>query len=270
MDAVVQQRIHEELLLEVAGADRNAARGLHPFRNLQPLEKPVPVITGGHRLAGIRAKEDILVEVQFGGIVGIDLVDALGAEALQLVERDGDFLVTCLVVELGNLVVEIVLRLEPDRPGLELHVHVLGDKDRGRRELLLHKEGRRDDAVVLLGEVGQDRLQPVHGGRPPAWLREVGIDDDRERAAIRQLHTLMHGPRVGQQLLENPVDATGVAPALRGLLTLDGIKLFENLDRDGQVVLLELVDRLGIVKEDVRVQNEGLYFRRNLEPRIWG
>ena len=80
----------------------------------------------------------------------------------------------------------------------------------------------------------------------------------------------MHGPRVGQQLLENPVDATGVAPALRGLLTLDGIKLFENLDRDGQVVLLELVDRLGIVKEDVRVQNEGLYFRRNLEPRIWG
>jgi hypothetical protein len=71
---------------------------------------------------------------------------------------------------------------------------------------------------------------------------------------------LVHRARVGQQFLQDAVDAAGVAAALRGLLALDGVELLEHLHRDGEVVVLELEDRLRVVQQDVRVEHEGLTF----------
>ena len=68
----------------------------------------------------------------------------------------------------------------------------------------------------------------------------------------------MHRARVRQELLQDAVHAAGVAAALRGLLALDRIELLKNLDGDRQVVVLEFVDRLGVVQQHVRIQNVGL------------
>jgi hypothetical protein len=85
-----------------------------------------------------------------------------------------------------------------------------------------------------------------------------------------QLDALEHGPRVGQQLLEDPVDPAGVAPPLGRLLGLYRVELLEDLDRYREVVLLEFVNGLRVVNEDIRVQHERLNLCRDPDPRIWG
>ena len=82
--------------------------------------------------------------------------------------------------------------------------------------------------------------------------------------AGRQLHALVHRARIGQQFLENAVDAAGVAAALGRLLGLDGVELLEDLDRYREVVVLELEDALRVMEEDVRVEHEGLHLGRYL------
>ena len=116
---------------------------------------------------------------------------------------------------------------------------------------------------------GRTALRRSIAGERRLGLGEVGIDDDRERAAVRQLDPLEHRARVGQQLLEDPVDPAGVAPALGRLLGLYRVQLLEDLDRYGQVVLLEFVNRLRVVNQDIRIQHERLYLCRDPDPRIW-
>ena len=58
--------------------------------------------------------------------------------------------------------------------------------------------------------------------------------------------------------------------ALGGLLAFDGVKLLEYLHGYGEVVFLEFENRLWVVKQDVRIEHEGLNFCRNPKPRIWG
>jgi len=55
---------------------------------------------------------------------------------------------------------------------------------------------------------------------------------------------------------------------LRGLLALDRVQFLENLDRDREIVLLELENRLGVVEENIRVEHERLYLCRNPDPRL--
>ena len=76
----------------------------------------------------------------------------------------------------------------------------------------------------------------------------------------------MHGAGIGQELLQDAVDATGVAATLGGLFAFDRIELLENLDGNGEIVVLEFIDRLRVVKEDIRVEHEGLHFDRNPVP----
>ena len=66
------------------------------------------------------------------------------------------------------------------------------------------------------------------------------------------------------------MNASRVPASLGGLLTLDRIEFFKNLDGDGEIVVLELVDRLRIMKENIRVEHEGLNRGRNFDPRIGG
>ena len=111
--------------------------------NFQAPHEAVAIVARGHRLALVGAEQDVFVEVKRLRRLGAEIEFALGAEALQLVDIDRDLAIARLLVVLGHLVVEIILGLEPDRAGLELHVDVLGDEDRGRRILLLHEQAPR-------------------------------------------------------------------------------------------------------------------------------
>ena len=45
---------------------------------------------------------------------------------------------------------------------------------------------------------------------------------------------LVHRARIGQQFLQDAVHAAGVAPALGGLLALDGVEFLEHLHRESR------------------------------------
>src|SRR5258708_36949341 len=77
----------------------------------------------------------------------------------------------------------------------------------------------------------------------------------------------VHRAGVRQELLQDAVHPAGVAAALGGLLALDGVELLKDLDRNRQVVVLELEDRLGAVEQNVRVQNVRLRSYFNLMLR---
>ena len=226
---------------------------------MQAAHDALAIVAAGHRLALGRHEQDVFVEVEFGRNFLREFEFALGAEALHLIDIKRDRLVAIVIGGgLGDLVVEVVLRLQAHRAGLELHVDILGDEDGRRRKGLLDKERAGDDAIVLLGEIGQHGAQPLHGRRRPIVLDEIAVDNDGQRAAVGQLHTLVHGAGVRQELLEDAVHPAGIAAALGGLLAFYRIELLENLDRNGQVIVLELEDRLRIVQQNVRVQNVGL------------
>jgi hypothetical protein len=79
----------------------------------------------------------------------------------------------------------------------------------------------------------------------------------RERAALGS-STPSSIARVSGRSSWRSVNAAGVAAPLGRLLALDRVELLEHLDRDREIVVLELEDRLRIVQQDVRVQDEGL------------
>jgi hypothetical protein len=111
--------------------------------HLQPAHDAVAVIAAGHRLALVGAQQDVFVEVKGLRRLVRELELALGAEALHLVDIERELAVARLVVRLGHLVVEVVLRLEADGAGLQLHVDVLRDEDRRRRETFPGRRGPR-------------------------------------------------------------------------------------------------------------------------------
>ena len=268
---IIQERVHEELLLQVARTDRNAAGRFDAVGNAQAFHHAVAIIARGHRLAFVGTEQDVFIQIKRlrGFLAEVEFT--FGAKALDLVNRDGNLAVGVLVVGLGNLVVKIVLRFEADRAGFKRHVHVFRDEDGRRRVALLHEERGGDDAVVLLREIGEHRAQLLHERRIlHGRIGHVRIDDHRKRASVFELHALVHGARVGQQFGKDAVDPTGVAASFGGLLGLDGVELFQNLDRDGQVVVLEFEYRLRVVEEDVGVQDEGLRLCGDLELRFRG
>ena len=64
--------------------------------------------------------------------------------------------------------------------------------------------------------------------------------------------------------------APRVAAALRGLFAFDGVEFLEDFHRDRQVVILKFQDALGIVEEDVCIEDKRLHLGRDLEPRDRG
>ena len=64
--------------------------------------------------------------------------------------------------------------------------------------------------------------------------------------------------------------AAGIAATLGGLFAFYGVEFFQYLGRDGEVIVLEFENRLWVVQQDVRIEDESLYFPCDLELRLKG
>ena len=266
VDAVVEERIHEKLLLKVARTDGDAAGGFDEIGEFEAAHDAIAIITRGHGFTFVGAEQHVFVEIKRFAGDGAEVEGTFGTEALELVEAQRDLAVAEFLVGLGDFVVEVIFGLEADGAGLELDVYVFGNENGGRLILLLDEERGGDDAVIFFGKIGQNRAEAFHRGGAARGIGEVGINDNGERATVGEFDALVHGAGVGQELLQDAVDAAGVAAALGGLLAFDRIEFLEDLDGDGEVVVLEFIDRLRVVKEDIRVEHEGLHFDRNPVP----
>ena len=85
-----------------------------------------------------------------------------------------------------------ILRLDPERPGLQHHIDILRHQDRRWRKRLLHEEGTGNNPVILLGKIRNDRPKPPHGRRSLIVLNQITVDDDRKSAAIGELDPFEH------------------------------------------------------------------------------
>ena len=150
VDALIEQGIHEKLLLKVARANRNTPGRLDEIRQLQSAHNAFAIIAGRHRLPFVRAQQDVFIEVKRLRRIITQIKNSFRAEALQFVNIQRQLAVAGFLIRLGDFVVEVILRLEAHGARLELHVHIFGDENRGRWILLLHKERRCDDPVILL------------------------------------------------------------------------------------------------------------------------
>ena len=161
-DRVVEQRVHEELLLKVATPHGNAAGGLDEVGNFEATHRALAIVAGGHGLAFRGAEQDVFVKRKiFCGLV-LEGEFSLGAKTLKLVYRDGDLAVVALVVHFVHLVVEVVLGFEADGAGLERDVDILCDEDGRGLAGVAHIERGGDDPVVFFPEVRQNGAEGLH------------------------------------------------------------------------------------------------------------
>ena len=109
---------------------------------------------------------------------------------------------------------------------------------------------------VALGDRGHhDRV--VHRRVVELRAREdVLRDGDAEHAADLELEALLErAAGLLTELVEDARQRARVAPHLAHL-SLELVDLLDHVDRDHDVVVLELVDRLRVVEENVRVEHE--------------
>jgi hypothetical protein len=140
---------------------------------------------------------------------------------------------------------EVVLRRQAERVGADAQVHVLGDEDRRHAPRAVADVERHGEDVVV-GDLA--RAQGL--GQLAARER------DGDAAARGQAHAIVEVALLAQGV-EQAGDGAGVATALVQLL-LEGVDLLDDRDRDVDVVLLELEERLGIVQQDIRIEDEVL------------
>ena len=128
------------------------------------------------------------------------------------------------------------------RVGLDAQVDVLGDEDRRVFRLrLLNAGGERQNPVVhrILGE---DRLAVA-----------VFVERDLELAAVRQIHAGAQAA-LAAKAVEHPRNRARVAAQLGGF-ALEPVNLLDDLDGHEDIVFLEIDERVGVVEQDVGVEN---------------
>ena len=104
------------------------------------------VLVDDHARATLLVEHDLACACKALKLVGIDL------NTMNLVVRN---------LAQIDLVVEIVLTLDADRTGLELHVDVLGDEHHRRRVVLHQQQACSEDAVVDALAVGKDAVKKI-------------------------------------------------------------------------------------------------------------
>ena len=164
-----------------------------------------------------------------------------------------------------NAVGAVILRVEPQGAGLELHVEILGDEDRAVGLGIGEVGGAGEDAVVGGIEIREELLGHPAAGRfldelpVVAFMLDGGIDEDVEPAAVFELHAEAHLLGGAEAFAQAPVDFAGIGAAGGGL-GLEAVEFLEHFDGNPDDVFLELEHRLGVVNENVGI--EDVMFRR--------
>ncbi len=241
-DRVVQQEVQGELLLAVPGFD-TPGRRLHAAQG-QHLALPAVVAAQGRvRLVGAVHQRHELVGMErpvLGGhqpavveqVQGLGIHVPLGGAGVELVQL--------------HLVRGVVLGQQADGIGLDAQVRVLGDQDHLLLARFEQLPGAGQDLVV--------RLVLVQGEEADLVL--VAGDVHLQGSAPVHHHAVAEAAP-GPELVHLARDAPGVPPDFR-LVLLEVVHLLDHDDRNHDVVLLEMEDRLGIVEQYVGVEHEHL------------
>ena len=166
------------------------------------------------------------------------------AEVGEAPGRDGGLEVACVEVLEVDLVRLVVLRVEPVHVGLEAKVDVLGDEDGGAAALgVADGDGEGEDAGI--------DVAGVRRGGPGAG--RGFLEDDAEDAAVGE-HDAFGEGTLAAEGVEAPGNGPRVLAALAGL-ALELVDLLDDLDGDEDVVVLEVEQGVGVVEEDVGVED---------------
>ncbi|ENO86542.1 dehydrogenase [Thauera aminoaromatica S2] len=270
VDLGVHQQVEREVLLAVARGDapdvvlvvavvgEGLDEGAAAFLFLHPgLQRVVAVLI------------DELVDQHLGGERPADAVVAaafflprLHAARVAVPEVGGQLAGAGVqqVAVLEHLVVEVVLRGEPERTGLDAHVDVLRHQDDLAPGVLLHQEHhhREDLVVAARGRQGRRQLDVDRLGlqvQASGGLAARGAleRDARGNAVFRGAY----------DLVEHAAGLAGVACHLAGAL-LVVVEFLQRHDRHVEVVLLEAVQAGRVVHQHVGVEHEELARCRGL------
>lgn len=242
---VVQQQVQRHRLLEVAREDSE--------------HRPAPRAHGRQRArVGLEARQGgvggVLLVLEQHELVGqqrpAGQVEPAGLELL-LGEQPVDHLprherlapARVEAVEVDLLGLE-VFGDQAQRVALDAGVDVLADEDDGRA-LLLQGQRAADDAVVR-------RV----GGQAGAELLVFLEDDAHAPAGLRDGHAVGEVALLSQRV-EQPDGRPRVAAEVVGA-ALELVELLDHVERDDDLVLLEHVQRVGVVQQDVGVDDEVL------------
>lgn len=121
-----------------------------------------------------------------------------------------------------HLVVEVVLAIDTNSAGFELHVDVFGDKDDGRGVMLHQQQASSEDTVINSLAVGENAMKLVENFRVFRAVCRV-VDDESDGAPACGGDTLSDRCRAGEHLGEATVHAARVGTTL-GLLRLEAIQ----------------------------------------------
>ncbi|ENO78878.1 dehydrogenase [Thauera sp. 63] len=265
VDLRVHQQVQREVLFAVARSDAPHVVLLMTVvdQGLEQHVAAVPLLDPGLKRVVAAAFVDELVDQHLGrqwpgyAVIGVAFfLPRLHALAVRVPEIGRQFARAGVqqVAVLEHLVVEVVLRGQPEGAGLDAHVDVLGHQDDFAVRVTLGQvhDDRQDLVVAACGRQGGrqrdvDRfgLQEQPPGRQAArWLLEADARVDAfERAA--------------DDLVEQ---ATGLARVARNLgrALLVVVQFLQRHDRHEQVVLLEAEEAGRVVHQHVGVEHEEL------------
>ena len=221
----VKKGIEEAELPEIGRLQLDSARHLEARGNTEPDKVTAADMTRRHELLLRGREEDIFVDLKRAGAACIK-VQALGtAEALEFMRFDNngtDF--KLLGILGGDLVIEVILAVDPKCHCLELHIEIFGDENGGDLFTLLEGKTGCHDPVINRFLIGKDLCEAPHGRRG-AFPAERVIHEDPNRPSSRSFHT--PGDFLGlviEGLGQEAVNGAGIGTAL-GLLVLKAIKL---------------------------------------------
>ena len=167
---------------------------------------------------------------------------AVGAELGELFRRRAHF--HHAGVEVGDEypVGLVIFRREAEGVGLDAEVDIFADKDGGVFRLrFLDARGIRQNPVVHR-IFGQNRLAAA-----------IFVEADFQLAAIRQIHARAQAA-FAAKTVEHPRHRAGVAAQLGGF-ALEAVNLLDDFDGHEDVVLLKIEERIGVVEQDVSVED---------------
>ena len=141
----------------------------------------------------------------------------------------------------------VILGGQPVGVCLDAKVEVLAHKNRGHvRRALLHRQRVREDSVVHVLNRGVQTTVAVANAA-------FAVEQDAQVPAVLKRNALAQTPGA-TQAVQHARHPARVLPQLAGV-ALEGVNLLHDLDRDEDVVILEVEKRVWVVKQNVGIKN---------------